>query len=255
MTRFSGKTAIVTGAATGIGRAVAVRLASEGAHVTVAHKPGQDPTQTLDAVAAAGGRATAYAADMRDPVAVRAMVDAVAAGPGGIDVAVSNAAVNPMLPWDELTDEIWDEIHETNLRGCWALSHQAAKHMVTQGRGGAIVAVSSISARVGAVEQVAYCPSKAGVANLMMSLACVLGQYGIRCNSVLPGAIETPMSADMLAAGGPVLDYYLERIALQRIGQPDEIAAAVAFLASDDARYVTSAELLVDGGFIANAEK
>jgi L-rhamnose 1-dehydrogenase len=254
MQRFSGKTAIVTGAATGIGRAIAVRLASEGAFVTVAHKPGQDPGPTLDAVAAAGGRARAHAADMRDPAAVRAMVDAVAAGENGLDFAISNAAVNPFMLWDEITDEIWDEIHETNLRGCWALAQQSARRMVAQGRGGAIVAVSSISARVGAPDQVAYCPSKAGVANLMMSLACVLGPHGIRCNSVLPGAIATPMAAGLLVEGSASLAYYLGRTPLRRIGEPEDIAGAVAFLCSDDARYMTSAELLVDGGFIANAE-
>ena len=189
MQRFSGKTEIVTGAATGIGQAIAVRLASEGAVVTVAHGPGQDPQETLDAVTAAGGRATAYAADMRDPAAVPAMVDAVTSGPDGLDFAVSNAAINPLISWDKITDEIRDEIHETNLRGCRALAQQSAKHMVRQGRGGAIVAVSSISARVGAADQVAYCPSKAGVANLMMALACVLGRHGIRCNSVLPGVL------------------------------------------------------------------
>jgi NAD(P)-dependent dehydrogenase (short-subunit alcohol dehydrogenase family) len=254
MQRFSGKTAIVTGAATGIGQAIAVRLASEGALVTVAHKPGQDPQPTLDAVTSAGGEASAYAADMRDPAAVRAMVDAVAAGPGGLDFAVSNAAINPLLPWDEITDELWDEIHETNLRGCWALATQSARHMISQGRGGAIVAVSSISARVGAQDQVAYCPSKAGVANLMMSLACVLGKHGIRCNSVLPGAIATPMAKDLLVEGSDTLKYYLDRIPLQRIGKPSDIASVVAFLCSEDAQYMTSSEVLVDGGFIANAE-
>ena len=254
MQRFSGKTAIVTGAATGIGQAIAVRLASEGAVVTVAHKPGQDPRETLDAVAAAGGRATAYAADMRDPAAVRAMVDAVASGAPGLDFAVSNAAINPLISWDEITDEIWDDIHETNLRGCWALAQQSAKHMVRQGRGGAIVAVSSISARVGAPDQVAYCPSKAGVANLMMALACVLGRHGIRCNSVLPGATATDMARDLLVEGSASLAYYLDRIPLHRIGKPSDIAGAVAFLCSDDAAYMSSAELLVDGGFIANAE-
>ena len=253
MSRFSGKTAIVTGAATGIGQGIAVRLASEGAHVVVVHRPGQDATETLDAVRAVDGQAVPYATDMRDPAAVRAMVDAVAAGADGLDIAVSNAAINPYMPWHEITDEIWDEVHETNLRGCWALSQQSAKHMVAQGRGGAIVAVSSISARVGAPGQVAYCPSKAGVSNLMMSLGCVLGEHGIRCNAVLPGATDTPMAAELLV-DAPMMDYYTNRIALHRLGQPRDIAGAVAFLCSDDAAYITGTELLVDGGFIANAE-
>jgi L-rhamnose 1-dehydrogenase len=254
MSRFAGKSALVTGAATGIGQAIAIRLASEGATVGVNHLPGQDVSETLAAIAAADGHAVPYPVDMRDPAAVRSMVDDLAATSSGIDFAVSNAAINPMGPWDEITDEIWDDIHNTNLRGCWALSHQAAKHMVSQGRGGSIVAISSISARVGSADQVAYCPAKAGVANLMMSLACVLGEHGIRCNSVLPGAIATPMSADMFVEGSTVRDYYLNRIPLKRIGQPEDIAGVVAFLCSDDSKYMTSAELLVDGGFIANAE-
>jgi L-rhamnose 1-dehydrogenase len=254
MPRFSGKSAIVTGAATGIGQAIAVRLAREGAFVTVAHKPGQDPEPTLEAVRSAGGRASPYPADMRDVAAVRAMVDAVASAAGGLDFAISNAAINPLIAWDAITDDIWDEIHETNLRGCWALAQQSAKHMVTRGRGGAIVAVSSISARVGAPDQVAYCPAKAGVANLMMALACALGPHGIRCNSVLPGAIATDMAKGLLVEGSESLRYYLHRIPLQRIGRPSDIAGVVAFLCSDDAQYMTSAELLVDGGFIANAE-
>ena len=254
MGRFSGKTAIVTGAATGIGQAIAVRLASEGAIVTVAHKPGQDPQPTLDAVRSAGGEASAYPADMRDVTAVRTMVDAVASGADGLDFAVSNAAINPLVPWDEITDDLWDDIHDTNLRGCWALAQQSAKHMVAQGRGGAIVAVSSISARVGAPDQVAYCPAKAGVSNLMMALACVLGPHGVRCNSVLPGAIATDMAKDLLVEGSESLAYYLGRIPLGRIGKPADIAGVVAFLCSEDAQYMTSAELLVDGGFIANAE-
>jgi NAD(P)-dependent dehydrogenase (short-subunit alcohol dehydrogenase family) len=254
MARFTGKSAVVTGAATGIGQAIAVRLATEGAVVGVNHLPGQDASQTMDAIAAAGGQGVEYPVNMRDPAAVRAMVDEIAATPLGIDFVVSNAAINPMVAWDEITDEMWDDIHETNLRGCWAVSHQAAKHMVRQGRGGAIVSISSISAHVGAQDQVAYCPAKAGVANLMMSLACVLGEHGIRCNSVLPGAIATDMAKSLLVEGSAAREYYLNRIPLKRLGQPEDIAGVVAFLCSDDAKYMTSAEVLVDGGFIANAE-
>jgi NAD(P)-dependent dehydrogenase (short-subunit alcohol dehydrogenase family) len=192
-------------------------------------------------------------ADLRDVSAARGIVDEVAERQGGIDFLVSNAAINPLLPWQEITDDIWDDIHTTILRACWALSHQAAQHMVKQERGGAIVAISSISARVGSAEQVAYCAAKAGVSGLMMSLGCVLGEHGIRCNAVLPGPIETQM-AQPLFDDPEILKYYVDRVPLHRIGQPHDIAGVVAFLCSDDAAYVNTTEILVDGGFIANAE-
>jgi len=254
VSRFLGKSALVTGAATGMGQAIAVRLASEGARVAVNHLPGQDWSETRDAIAAVGGTAISCAVDLRDVTAARAMVDDVAERQGGIDILVSNAGINPLLTWQEITDEVWDDIHTTILRACWALSHQAAQHMVKQERGGSIVAISSISAHVGSAEQVAYCAAKAGVSALMMSLGCVLGGYGIRCNAVAPGAIMTNMSKDILVEGSPELAYYLDRIPLHRIGQPKDIAGVVAFLCSEDAAYMTTTEVLVDGGFIANAE-
>ena len=254
MSRFLGKSALVTGAATGIGQAIAIRLASEGAKVAVNHMPGQDWSETRAGIEAVGGTAISCPTDLRDVVATRAMVDEVAERQGGIDILVSNAGINPLLKWQEITDDIWDDIHTTILRACWALSHQAAQHMVKQGRGGNIVAISSISARVGSAEQVAYCAAKAGVSALMMSLGCVLAEHDIRCNAVLPGAIATNMSKDLFVEGSPALDYYLERIPLHRIGQPKDIAGVVAFLCSEDAAYVNTTEVLVDGGFIANAE-
>jgi NAD(P)-dependent dehydrogenase (short-subunit alcohol dehydrogenase family) len=253
VSRFLGKSALVTGAATGIGQAIAVRLASEGARVAVNHLPGQDWSETEAAIAAVGGTSRSYPVDLRDVVATRAMVDAVAADQGGIDFLVSNAGINPLLKWEDITDDVWDDIHNTILRACWALSHQAAQHMVTQERGGAIIAISSISARVGSAEQVAYCAAKAGVSALMMSLGCVLGEHGIRCNAVLPGPIETQM-AQPLFDDPEILKYYVDRVPLHRIGQPSDIAGVVAFLCSDDAAYVNTTEILVDGGFIANAE-
>jgi NAD(P)-dependent dehydrogenase (short-subunit alcohol dehydrogenase family) len=181
------------------------------------------------------------------------MVDEVAERQNGIDFLVSNAAINPLLKWEETTDDIWDDIHTTILRACWVLSHQAAQHMVRQERGGVIVAISSISARVGSADQVAYCAAKAGVSGLMMALGCVLAEHGIRCNAVLPGAVATEMAQPLLD-DPDVLKYYVDRIPLHRIGQPKDIAGAVAFLCSEDAAYINTTEILVDGGFIANAE-
>ncbi len=251
--RFEGKVALVTGAMTGIGQATAVRLASEGALVGVNQKPGLDPSETLKRVKEAGGEAFPVVADMRDPAAVTAMVKEVAERGGRLDYIVSNAAINPFMPWDATSIEDFDELFETNVRGAWVVCTEGAKQMVAEGHGGAIVLVSSISAHVGAPEQVAYCGTKGAISMLGKALGSVLGGHGIRVNVIEPGAVATPMSAPMLDMPD-IMKYYLERIALHRIADPSELAATIAFMLSDDASYVTSATLLVDAGFIVNAE-
>jgi NAD(P)-dependent dehydrogenase (short-subunit alcohol dehydrogenase family) len=251
--RFEGKVALVTGAMTGIGQATAVRLAAEGALVGVNQKPGLDPSETLRRVKEAGGEAFPVVADMRDPQAVTAMVHEVARRGGRLDYVVSNAAINPFMPWDETSIEAFDELFETNVRGAWVVCTEGARQMIAEGHGGAIVLVSSISAHVGAPTQVAYCGTKGAISMLAKALGAVLGGNGIRVNAVEPGAVATPMSAPMLDMPD-VMKYYLERIALHRIADPSELAATIAFLLSDDASYVTSATLLVDAGFIVNAE-
>lgn len=253
MKRFEGKVALVTGATRGIGRATAVRLAREGALVGVNHRETGDPSETLKQIEEVGGQGFPVEADMRAPEQVIAMVDEVARVGGRLDYLVSNAAINPLLTWDETTLEDFDRIQETNLRGTWVVCQAAAKQIIKEGHGGAIVTVSSISAWVSARTQVAYCGTKAGIWMLTKALASVLGEHGIRVNVVLPGAIATDMAAELL--GDPeVLKYYEERIPLRRIAKPEEVAGAIAFLLSDDASYCTSSELLVDGGFITNAE-
>ncbi len=251
--RFAGKVALVTGATTGIGQATAVRLASEGALVGVNRKPDLDADETLGLIKAAGGEAFAVAADMRDPKAVKAMVAEVARRGGRLDYVVSNAAINPFMTWDETAIEDFDNLFETNVRGAWVVSTEGARQMIAEGHGGAIVMVSSISAHVGAPTQVAYCGTKGAISMLGKALGSVLGKQGIRVNVIEPGAVATNMSASMLDMPD-VMKYYTERIALGRIGKPSELAATIAFLLSDDASYVTSAALLVDAGFIVNAE-
>jgi NAD(P)-dependent dehydrogenase (short-subunit alcohol dehydrogenase family) len=251
--RFDGKVALVTGASRGIGRACAVRLAKEGALVAVNHFA-SEPEQTLKAIEAAGGKAFAVKADMRDPDQVLRMVATTAATGGRLDYMVSNAAINPLLNWAETTLGDYDNIMNTNLRGTWLICQAAAKQMIKEGHGGAICTISSISAWVGAKQQTVYCATKAGISMMTKALAQVLAPHGIRANCVLPGAILTDMSWELLDPASETRKYYEARIPLGRIGEPDEIAAPVAFLLSDEARYITSAELLVDGGFIVNAE-
>jgi len=251
--RFAGKVALVTGAGTGIGQATAVRLASEGALVAVHYKPGLDAKETMAQIEAAGGNAFEIACDMRDPKQVKAMVGEVAKRGGRLDCLVSNAAINPFMPWDETSIEDFDNLFETNVRGAWVVVTESARQMIAEKHGGAIVMISSISAHVGAPTQVAYCGTKGAISMLAKALGAVLGKNGIRVNAIEPGAIETPMSASLFDQPD-ILKYYLERIALGRVGKPAEIAGAVAYLLSDDASYVTSATLLVDAGFIVNAE-
>ena len=251
--RFEGKVALVTGAATGIGQATAVRLAAEGALVAVNHRPGQDPAGTLGQIAAAGGQGFGMPADMRDPAQVTAMVADVAGRGGRLDCVVSNAAVNPFMSWDETSVDDFNLLFETNVRGTWMACTEGAKQMIREGHGGAICCVSSISAHVGAPGQTAYCGTKGAISMLAKALGRDLGEHGIRVNAVEPGWVKTPMS-EPLTADADALRYYNERVALHRGAEPAELAAAIAWLLSPDASYVTSATLLVDGGFIVNAE-
>jgi NAD(P)-dependent dehydrogenase (short-subunit alcohol dehydrogenase family) len=254
MARFDGKVALVTGATRGIGRAIAVHLASEGALVGVNYRSTGDPGKTLALIEAAGGKAFPVEADMRNPDQVIAMVHETARIGGRLDYVVSNAAINPLLKWDETTLDDYDRIQEINLRGTWVVCQTAAKQMIREGHGGAIVTISSISAWVSAKEQTVYCGTKAGIWMLTKALAQVLGPHNIRVNTILAGAIMTDMSQELLDPGSESRAYYESRIPLGRIGEPEEIASVASFLLSDEASYITSSELLVDGGFITNAE-
>ena len=251
--RFVGKVALVTGATNGIGQATAVRLAAEGALVGVNQRPTGDPTVTLQKIKDAGGEGFPVVADMRNPAQILEMVQEVARRGGRLDYVVSNAAINPFMEWDKTSIEDWDNLSETNLRGTWVVTTEGAKQMIKEGHGGAIVCTSSISAHVGAPFQSAYCATKGGISMWAKALGAVVGQHGIRVNAIEPGWIKTDMAAP-LTDDPAALKYYNERVALHRGGEPEEIASTVAFLLSDDASYVTSATLLVDAGFIVNAE-
>ena len=251
--RFVGKVALVTGATNGIGQATAVRLAAEGAIVAVNQKPDGDPSATLAGIRDAGGTGFPVVADMRDPAQVIAMVTEAADRGGRLDYLVSNAAINPFMKWDETSIEDWDNLSETNLRGTWLVTTEAAKRMVAEGHGGAIVCVSSISAHVGSPFQAAYCATKGGISMWAKALGAVVGVHGIRVNAIEPGWVLTNMAAPMFDDPAAI-DYYEQRIALGRAARPEEMASTIAFLLSDDASYLTSAALLADGGFIVNAE-
>ncbi len=252
--RLANKVAVVTGASRGIGRAIALRLAAEGARVVVNH-PAEDEAaeSTLADIRSQGGQALAVSADVSDANQVAAMFATTGEMYGGVDVLVNNAGICPFVEWFDLTEALWDRVHGVNLKGAFLCSQHASRLMRDQGRGGRIISISSISALVGGSFQTHYTPTKAGVRSLMQSLAIVLGPYGITCNSILPGTILTDINrahyedpATMKRDTG--------RVPLGRLGQPDDIAGVAAFLASDDARYVNGAEILVDGGLFVNLQ-
>lgn len=251
--RFAGRVALVTGAATGIGQATALRLANEGATVGVNYLPGTSAEETIDAIATGPGKALALPADMRDPQSVKTMLAKLTEATGRLDCIVSNAAINPDLPWDQTGIDDFDRLFEINVRGAWVVCTEGAKIMRAKGLPGSIVLVSSISAHVGAPGQVAYCGTKGAISMLGKALGAVLGEHGIRVNVVEPGAVATPMSSGLFR-DPEALKFYIDRIPLHRIAEPGEIAAVIAFLLSDDASYLTSATLLADAGFVVNAE-
>jgi L-rhamnose 1-dehydrogenase len=254
MRRFEEKVALVTGAASGIGQATAVRLASEGAFVGVNYHGLHYPAETLDQIKEIKGKAFPVNADMREPDQVVAMVQETARQGGRFDYLVSNAAINPYVKWNEASVEDYDRIQEINLRGTWVVCQAVARQMIHEGHPGAIVCVSSMSAWVGALTQEIYCATKAGICMIAKSLAIALGPRNIRINVVLPGNIATPMAKELQEPGSTQRKYYETRTPLGRIGEPGEVAAAIAFLLSDDASYISSSELLVDGGYVTNAE-
>lgn len=258
---LKGKVAIVTGASRGIGRATAIALAREGAKVVLNHHAvadaaygGEAPAlETFAAIKAAGGEASLVSGDVADPAAAARLVDAAVETFGGVDIHVSNAGICPFHAFLDMPAELYRKVIDVNLGGAFFTSQAAANQMVKQGRGGAIIAISSISALVGGAMQSHYTPTKAGVHSLMQSIAIALGPHKIRCNSIMPGAIETDINRDDWS--DPKKRAYLDsRVPLGRFGKPEDVADVAVFFASDLARYVTGAALLVDGGLFVNLQ-
>jgi L-rhamnose 1-dehydrogenase len=251
---LEGKTVLITGASTGIGRAVAIEAARQGADVGINFLGSVAEAQGCVAeIEALGRHAFQAEGDVADPETATAFVAQAVEAFGKVDVFVSNAGICPFHAFLDMPVETFERTMRVNLHGAYFMVQAAARQMVAQGHGGAIVAVSSISALVGGEYQTHYTPTKAGVHSLMQSTAIALGRHGIRCNSVLPGTILTEINRDDLA--DPDKRRRMEaRVPLGRLGQPEDLAGPIVFLASDMARYVTGAALLVDGGAFVNLQ-
>jgi len=251
------KTVIITGASRGIGRAAALECARHGARVVIGHSGsragGEAAALLIEEIEKVGSHAVAVGSDAADLDTGDRLVAAAVDAFGSVDVFVNNAGICPFHSFLDMPRDIYLKTVDTNMTGAYFAVQAAAKQMKAQGRGGAIIAVSSISALVGGGMQTHYTPTKAGLLSLMQSCAIALGPYNIRCNAVLPGTIATDINKEDLS--DPDKRKRMEqRTPLGRLGEPEDLAGPIVFLASDMARYVTGASLLVDGGLFVNLQ-
>jgi 3-oxoacyl-[acyl-carrier protein] reductase len=243
MLRVNGRVALVTGASRGIGRAIAVRLAAEGASVMAAAR-GDHAQPVADEIVAAGGQAGALTVDVTDTGSVEAAVAATIARFGRIDILVNNAGITRDQLMLRMKREDWDAVLATNLTAAYTCAQAVLKPMVKQ-RSGRIVNISSVVGQSGNAGQANYAASKAGLIGFTKALALEIASRGITVNAVAPGLVDTDMTR---AIAGAAHAEWEARIPLKRLGTPDDIAHAVLFLASDEASYITGHVLAVNGG-------
>ncbi|NMO02927.1 3-oxoacyl-ACP reductase FabG [Gordonia sp. TBRC 11910] len=250
MQGFTNRVAVVTGSARGIGAATAERLAAQGAHVAIIDLAEDAARAEAQKISDAGGTARGYACDVTLTSDVEDTIAEIAADFGGLDIVVNNAGINRDNLVHKMTDEDWDVALNVNLKSAFLMSRAAQRHMVPA-KYGRIVNLSSTAAR-GNRGQVNYSAAKAGVQGLTATLAMELGPYGINVNAVAPGWVSTPMTAASARRVGAEPEQLEQKVAgetpLRRVAQPDDIAAVVTFLASDDARHVTGQTIYVNGG-------
>jgi glucose 1-dehydrogenase len=248
--RLRDKVAIVTGAATGIGQAIAVRFAREGAAVVVDYVGEQGVAkQTEAAIAGLGGRSIAVEADVSRPDQVQHLIDAAVSAFGALDIVVNNAGIEKKSAFVDYPLEELQKILAVNLVGPFLVSQAAARRMIQQGKGGRLINVSSVHEDLPMPGNAAYCASKGGVRMLARTIAVELAEHAITVNNIGPGAVFTPIDADVEAK--PEMEKALMgEIPLGRWAKPEEVAGLAVYLASDEAGYVTGSTYFIDGGML-----
>lgn len=251
--KLKGKAAIVTGAATGIGQAIAVAFAREGASVTVDYIGNESSTaQTMKAIQDAGVKGIPVAADISNPTDVNQLISKTVEAFGRLDILVNNAGIERKIPFVDYPLIEWQKIIAVNLTGPFLCAQAAAKQMIRQGGGGRIINISSIHEDLPMPTNAPYCASKGGLRMLMRTIAVELAPHQITVNNIGPGAIYTPIDRDV--ESNPQLNkQILAEIPLGRWGKPEEVAQLAVYLASDEAAYVTGSTHFIDGGMLRNA--
>ncbi|AJY73703.1 SDR family oxidoreductase [Paenibacillus beijingensis] len=242
------KTVVITGAATGIGKAIAVRFGREKANVVLNYfDEKQEPQRIVDEIREAGGRAVAIQGDVTKEEDVKALIEGGVKHFGSVDVMINNAGIENEVPSHELSLEDWNRVISTNLTGAFLGSREAIKHMLETGKKGSVINMSSVHEVIPWPHFVHYASSKGGIKMLTQTLALEYAPKGIRVNSIGPGAIDTPINAEKFA--DPVLKKGVtDLVPMGYIGKPEEVAACAVWLASSEASYVTGITLFVDGG-------
>jgi glucose 1-dehydrogenase len=251
--RLEGKVAVVTGAGTGIGQGIALGFAKEGASVVVDYVGNASIAQdTLDKIQALGGAAIGIDADISDPAQVKSLIDQTVAKFGKLDIFVNNAGIEKKFAFVDFPLEQYQKIVAVNLTGPFLCCQAAARQMIQQGTGGRILNISSVHEDMAMPTNAPYCATKGGLRMLMRTIAVELAPHGITVNNIGPGAVFTPIDADV-EKDEKLNAQILAEIPLNRWGKPEDIAHVAVFLASDDASYVTGSTYFVDGGMLRQA--
>ena len=253
MFNLHGKIALITGAGSGMGRADALALASQGAKVILTGRHEGDCDAVAEEIDSLGGESYAYHMDVSKKDQIDQVFDEVISHFGRVDILVNNAGIFKPKPAMEITEEEWDETLSINLKGQFLCAQRAAQEMKKR-KWGRIINISSIAsggAGIGFSGAAHYTASKGGILGMTETLADEWAQYGITVNAIAPGAIDTPM-VDASHMSKEAMQAMLAHIPLKRMGKPEEVSAAVAFLASEEASYITGATLYIDGGWLAS---